>query len=522
VNCTPAFGLKLAELHGNLAVYRIEQGGFDVAFASQLRGRNEEISMIKQALCGVAMWLVASLTLAEEFDQQKMENWHQWRGPMATGVAPLGDPPTEWSETKNIKWKVAIPGRGSASPVVWGERIFILTAIKTDRTAEPAEAAHIAPRVQLVAHEKQDAARPLLAQRGEQPPGGERGSRRGFGGGRFGIEPPANYYQFVVLCLDRKTGKTIWQRTACEVIPHEGHHQTGSFASASPITDGKYIYASFGSRGIYCYDLAGNPQWDKDLGDMQVRFSFGEGSSPALWGDTLVVQWDHEGDDFIVTLDARTGNEKWRAPRDEPSTWATPLVVETTDSAQVITSGTNRVRSYDLASGELIWECGGLGSNPIATPVTIGGLAIAMSGHRDPAGIAVPLSARGDVTGSDQIAWQIEGSTPYVSTPVLYDDTLYFIKSRNAIVSSVNAKTGAAIIDQRRLPGMDSLYSSPVAAQGRIYFSSREGTTVVIEHAPSLRILATNELGETIDASPAIVGNEMIVRGESHLYCIAE
>jgi outer membrane protein assembly factor BamB len=361
-----------------------------------------------------------------------------------------------------------------------------------------------------------------VAQRDDQQRGRGGFGREGFGRGGFGLEPPMDRYQFVVLCIDRDTGKTVWQRTAIEAVPHEGHHQTGSFASASPVTDGEFVYASFGSRGIYCYDLAGNLQWAKDLGDMHTRFSFGEGSSPALSDDTLVVQWDHEGDDFIVALDARTGHEKWRTPRDEPSTWATPLIVEAAGRKQVVTSGSNRIRSYDFTNGELIWECGGLGSNPIATPVAIDGLAIAMSGHHDPAGVAVPLSAKGDVTGSDAIAWQIEGSTPYVSTPVLYDDTLYFVKSRNAILSSVNAKTGQTIINQKRLPGMDTLYASPVAANGRIYLASREGTTVVIEHGPNLRILSTNVLDETIDASPAIVGKEMIVRGENHLYCIAE
>jgi outer membrane protein assembly factor BamB len=324
------------------------------------------------------------------------------------------------------------------------------------------------------------------------------------------------------LCIDRQTGQTIWQRTAREAVPHEGHHQTGSFASASPVTDGQFVYAFFGSRGIYCYDLAGNLQWAKDLGDMHTRMSFGEGSSPALFGDTLVVQWDHEGDDFIIALDARTGNEKWRKLRDEPSTWGTPLIAEGAGRTQVITSGSNRVRSYDLASGELIWECGGLGSNPIATPVVFENLAIAMSGHHDPAGVAVPLSAKGDVTGSDDVAWQVTGITPYVSTPVLYDETLYFVKSRNAILSSVNAKTGETMINQKRLPDMDSVYASPVAARGRIYLASREGTTAVIEHGPTLEILAVNGLDETIDASPAIVGNELIIRGENHLYCIAE
>jgi outer membrane protein assembly factor BamB len=493
-----------------------------------------EILMFKHVLCVAAAGLFTCVVSAQEFDQQKMQNWHQWRGPLATGFAPLGDPPTEWSETKNIKWKVPIPGRGSASPVVWGDHIYVLTAIKTDRPAEPTDTARTVPRVTLVANHSPPVGgplfAPLLAQREERPgdpgqrgePGGRGFGRGGFGRGGFGVEAPTNVHQFVVLCIDRRTGKTVWQRTACEAVPHEGHHQTGSFASASPITDGKYVYASFGSRGIYCYNADGELQWAKDLGDMRTRFSFGEGSSPALWGEVLVVQWDHEGDDFIAALDARTGNEKWRTPRDEPSTWATPLVVEAAGRVQVITSGSNRVRSYDLATGELIWECGGLGSNPIATPIAHEGLAIAMSGHNDPAGVAVPLTAKGDITGTDEVAWQIEGSTPYVATPVLYDDTLYFVKSRNAILSSVKARTGEPIIDQKRLPDMDTLYSSPVAARGRIYLASREGAAVVVEHAPSLQILATNQLDETIDASPAIVGREMIVRGENHLYCIAE
>jgi outer membrane protein assembly factor BamB len=280
-------------------------------------------------LCAMA-WLIASSTRAGDFDKQKLQNWHQWRGPEATGVAPLGDPPTEWSDTKNIKWKVAIPGRGSASPIVWGDRIFVLTAIKTDRTAEGPDAAAKRPvsPFRLAAQVEGDRDRENRPrERGRGGPGRRGGFGRGlgFGGSRFGAEAPTNFHEFVVMCIDRNTGETIWQRTAREVVPHEGHHQTGTFASASPITDGKYLYASFGSRGVYCYDMQGNPQWEKDLGQMQIRMSFGEGSSPALLGNTLVLNWDHEGESFIVALDARTGDEKWRMPRDESSTWATPV-----------------------------------------------------------------------------------------------------------------------------------------------------------------------------------------------------
>jgi outer membrane protein assembly factor BamB len=498
--------------------------------------------MTRQTVLGVMAWWIATSAWAADFEQEKLRHWHQFRGPLATGVAPHGNPPTDWAEGRNIKWKVEIPGRGSSSPIVWGDRIYVLTAVKTDRTAETpdSEDATERPTIRFAATDAARGLSPfaesaeqkgtvpltpaLLAQRNEQPQrdGDRRGGFSRRGGGRFGIEKPANVHQFVVLCIDRHTGKTIWEKVASETVPHEGHHQTGSFASGSPITDGNLLYASFGSRGLYCYDLDGNLQWQKDLGDMQTRFSFGEGSSPALDKDRLVMTWDHEGDSFIVALDAKTGDEKWRQPRDEPSTWATPLIVEAAGKTQVITSGTNRIRSYDLANGELIWECGGLGSNPIASPVAYEGLAIAMTGHQDPAGLAIPLDAQGDVTDTDKIAWQIDEVTPYVSSPVLYDGTLYFTKNRNAILSSVDAKTGELIFEGRRLPEMDSIYASPVAAAGRIYWCSREGTTVVTKHGPKFEVLATNTVDEPIDASPAIVGKDLIIRSETNLYCISE
>ncbi len=490
--------------------------------------------MLKQAFFGTVLCLVAGTLWAQDFEQRKLRNWHQFRGPLATGVAPQATPPTEWSETKNIKWKVPIPGAGSGSPIVWGDRIFLLTAIKTDRTADSTERTTSAPKptVHTVAYTGQ-----LLAQReggrGEGERRGEgRGSRgggRGFGGpgggrggNRFGIEAPMNHYQFVVMCIDRRSGETLWQDIVAEAVPHEGHHGTGSFASASPVTDGQNLYVSFGSRGIHSYDLDGNRRWQRDLGKMRTRFSFGEGSSPALHGDTLIINWDHEDDSFIYALDANSGEIKWRKPRDEVSTWATPLIVEGGGRTQVVTSGSNRIRSYDIASGELLWECGGLGSNPIATPIESEGVVICMTGHDDPAGIAVRLDARGDVTDSETIAWEIE-NTPYISSPLLYDGLLYFTKGRNAILSCVEAKTGKSVYSQQRLPEMDTLYSSLVGGDGRIYISSREGKTVVVKHGPEFEVLATNTLDEqAIDATPALVGNELFLRGQTHLYCISE
>lgn len=468
--------------------------------------------MSKAAIYGVAAWLAAAAAWAQP-GGEVLRNWPHWRGPLVTGVAPTGDPPTTWDEKTNIRWKVAIPGGGTASPIIWGDKVFLLTAVETQQAAFQPE-------------------QPGQPQRPGGPPQGEgRGRGRGGfgppggpggGGGFGGGAKPTSPYQFTILCLDRNSGKALWRQIAREEVPHEGKHGTNSFASGSPVTDGKHLYASFGSRGIYCYDLDGKKVWEKDLGDMQTRNSFGEGASAALHGDTLIVPWDHEGEDFVVALDARSGKEKWRTPRDEPTTWATPLVVPRGKGWQVVLNGTNRVRSYDLESGKLLWECGGQMSNPIPTPITDGKLVFAMTGFRGFALYAIPLDATGDLTDSDKVAWKRNEGTPYISSPVLSNGLLYFTKDRNAVLSCVEAATGKEVYANKRLPDMNTLYSSPVAAGGRLYFFSREGTGVVVKEGREFEVLATNKLDETIDASPAVIGKTMYVRGEKSLYCIAE
>ena len=489
--------------------------------------------LIHCLLC-LVLGFVPCFAIAQSPGDAALANWPSWRGPLANGVAPAGNPPTEWSESKNIQWKVAIPGRGSASPVVWGDRVFILTAIETDRTADQPDATAAreagVPTIRQAAYAEQSAphvqlavdSQPLLAQRGERQGREGRGGGGDGGGNRWGIVQPTNFHQFVVMCIDRNSGKTLWQKMASEVIPHEGHHPTGSFAPASPVTDGKHLYVSFGSRGIHCYDFDGNRIWQKDLGKMETNHSFGEGSSPALHEDTLVVNWDHEGQSFVTALDTRTGDEKWRKDRDEGTTWATPLIVPYDGGMQVVTSGDNRIRAYDLESGDLVWECGGLGSNAIPSPVAIDDMVICMTGFREYAAFAIPVNSKGDITEADKTRWQLDDGTPYISSPLLYDGLLYITKSRNAILTSVNARTGETVLRQQRLPDMDTLYAAPVAAAGQIYFTSREGVTVVIKHGPTLDILATNQLDDTFDATPAIVGNQIFLRGEKNLYCIAQ
>jgi outer membrane protein assembly factor BamB len=425
-----------------------------------------------------------------------LTSWHRWRGPTANGVAPQGNPPLNWDESTNIQWKVKLPGYGSGTPIVWQDKIYLLTAVDTGKMPEGSPPA---------ADEKSAS-------------GGGRG-RRGF---RMSTPTPKTEFEFRLLCLDRQTGETVWSQVARKQVPFSGHHPSHGFASSSAVTDGKLLYASFGSYGIYCYNLAGELQWELDLGDMQTRAGFGEGASPALHEESLVVTWDHEGESFIVCLNALSGEEIWRQPRDERTTWATPLIVEHEGTAQVITNAQNRTRSYNLADGALLWECGGQAGNPIATPVVKDGTVYCMTGFRGYAVYALPLSARGDISDTDKIVWKYTDNGPYVASPVLYDDLLYFTKERRGVLSCVRADTGEFQFENQRLPGFEGLYASLSAAAGKIYIVSRNGTTVVLKHGSEFEVLATNQLAEGIDASPVIVGNQLLLRGAEHLYAISE
>lgn len=494
------------------------------------------------ALC-VASLAASAVALDVANSKGAAGNWPQWRGPEMTGVAPAATPPTKWDPETNIKWKTEIPGRGSASPIVWEDRVYILTAVDTGKL--PDGAVQQTAAEEPVADKPADqppAAEPAAPPEGERRFGGrgERGpGERGFGrggpggpggpgGGRgpggFGRRDsgPRNIYQFNVLCLDRNTGEIIWEKTAREAAPHEGMHDTNSYASGSPTTDGKFLYASFGSHGVYCYDLDGKLIWEKDLGDMETRNGFGEGASPTIYGDTLLVPWDHEKDSHLFALDAKTGEVKWEIDRDEPTTWVTPLVIEAAGKTQVILNGTNRSRSYDINTGEVIWECGGQVTNPISTAIQYEGLVYCMTGHRGSAVVAIPLDATGDITDTDKIAWKTNQGAPYVPSPLLYGDKLYFTKGTNGVLSCLEAKTGEPLINQKRLEGVENIYASPVGADGKIYITGRDGTTVVIPNTGELDILATNTVGEPVDASPAIAGNQIFIRGDQHLFCIEE
>ena len=429
------------------------------------------------------------------------DNWPQWRGPQANGVAPTAKPALTWSETNHVKWKVKLPGSGTATPIVWGDQIFIQTAIPSGQPEKTA-----APEKPAVASDA---------------PGQASQQRRRPGGG-MRSEKPTQPYQFTLLCLDRSSGAMRWQKVAREEVPHEGHHPDHGFSSYSPVTDGKLIFSYFGSRGLHCYDLAGNLRWEKDFGRMQIKNSFGEGSSPALFGNTLVVLWDHEGDDFIVALDRESGKELWRQPRTEETSWATPLVIQHDQQTEVVTDATGKIRSYDLNSGKPLWECGGLTPNVIPSPVAGHGMVYCMSGFRGNTLLAIKLGRTGELTGSDAIAWSHHKATPYVPSPLLYGDLLYFFRANDAMLSCFDAKSDSPHFEAERIEGLQGVYASPVGADEKVYLIGRSGTVVVLRRGAKLEVLATNQLSDKFDASPAIAGNELFLRGHDRLYCIAE
>jgi outer membrane protein assembly factor BamB len=269
--------------------------------------------------------------------------------------------------------------------------------------------------------------------------------------------------------------------------------------------------------------MDGNLVWEKDLGDMQIRHGFGEGSSPALFGNTILVNWDHEGDSFIVALDKRTGEEIWRRDRDEITSWSTPLVVEHAGNRQGIVSATGQVKGYDLETGDVIWEARGMTVNVIPTPVHIDGLVIVTSGFRGNALLAIRLNgAKGDITDTDAVVWSLDRDTPYTPSPLLFGKQIYFLKTNSGLLSSYDAKSGEKHFGPVRLGNVPNIYASPVGASGRIYIVGRDGGTTVIEAGPRFKVLAENELDDGFDATPALVDEEIYLRGKRYLYRISK
>ncbi|NOT31457.1 MAG: PQQ-like beta-propeller repeat protein [Planctomycetes bacterium] len=413
--------------------------------------------------------------------------WPHWRGPAADGVA-LGAAPREWSDAQGVRWKVVVPGRGVSTPIVYGDALFLTTAVPTQPEAALAE-----------------------------EPAEE-------GRGRMSSGPPTEQ-SFELHCLERSTGATRWKAVARVATPHEGFHKSyGSFASASPVTDGQRVYVNFGSQGVYAYDFDGKLAWSFDPGvKLVMRNSFGEGLAPVLAGNVLVQVADQEQGSFAFALDKHTGKELWRVARDEPSTWATPLVTEVGGTLQVITAGTTQTRAYAPDSGKLLWQAPGVGVNAIPALVRAGELALVMSGYREAKIVALRLPRESPAApdlGADALAWSATKGCAYTASPVLVDGLYYTVTDRG-LISCFDAATGEAHYLEERLPRGSALKSSPIAAGEFLYVPTEAGEVHLIRLGPKYEVAGTNVLAEQVFvASPACAQGDLFLRSLTHLLCI--
>jgi len=411
--------------------------------------------------------------------------WPQWRGPSGQGISEERNLPSEWTSAKNIKWKTAIPGRGHSSPIVWGNRIFVTTAVEGE----------LVPGHKAVIH---------------------------YDEGKEFLHPDSigadHKQQFRLLCIDRKTGKVIWDQLAFEGTPYDNRHRKSSFASSTPTTDGQNVYAFFGTEGLYAYNTNGKLMWKADLGKLGT-VGMGTGTSPVLYQNLVIVQCDEESGNasFIVGLDKKTGREVWRTPRKIQVSWSTPLLITTGKRAELITSGTEAVVSYDPATGKELWRHKGVESNAIPSPVSTANLVIVSAGFPAKVAMAITLGGSGDL--ADSVVWKYTKGTAYVPSPILYGDYLYLTSDRG-VLTCLDAKTGEVKYEGGRVPIPASFTASPVAFDGKILLTSEDGDTFIVKAGPKHEIIATNSVGEPVYASPAIAAGNIFIRGERNLYCI--
>ncbi|MFC2118941.1 PQQ-binding-like beta-propeller repeat protein [Bacteroidota bacterium] len=447
---------------------------------------NSIVKALFLCLCGL-LFISQGNIMAQIKSSEYLKNWPNWRGPQETGFYQYGNPPVEFSETKNIKWKLDIPGKGHSTPVIWGDQLIITTAVAVGKEAEEPKEAEAAQ------------------------------GRRGMSSNKTD-----QVHKFIVMSIDRNTGSILWQTIVREELPQESTHDLGSWASNSPVTDGKNIYAYFGSRGLFCLDFDGNILWERDFGQLNKRMSFGEGSSPALRDNKIIVLWDDEGQSFIVAIDTKTGKDVWKVDRDEITTWGSPLIVDAGGKTQVITNGTTKIRSYDFENGKIIWETTGMTVNVIPNPIYADGILHLMSGFRGFALRAIDLAkAKGDITNTDAVLWKYDQDTPYTPCPLVMDGKLYFLRINNGYLTCLDARDGKINYAKQKLEGINAIYSSPIGVNGKIYIAATE-TVLVVKAGAEYELLFTNKLDDTFHASPVVNGNDLFLRGFKSLYCISE
>ena len=414
-------------------------------------------------------------------------NWPQWRGPGGAGVSAEKNLPAEWSPAKNIRWKTPVTGRGHSSPVVWGNKIFLTTAIEGE----------VVPGAKAVTH---------------------------MDDGKEFLHPDsvgANHkHTFKVICLNADTGKILWEQTAFEGTPYDDRHRKSSYASSTPATDGKLVYAFFGTEGLFAYDLNGKLAWKANLGKLGT-LGMGTGTSPILHQNLIIVQCDEESGaaSFIVALDKTTGKEVWRTPRKVQASWATPILVAGTRRTELITSGNETVIAYDPATGKELWRHKGVASNAIPSPVANQEIVFVSAGFPEKIVMAIKLGASGDL--GDSVIWKYSKGTAYVPSPILYGDYLYLTTDRG-ILTCLDAKTGEVKYEGGRIPIPATFTASPIAFEGKILLTSEDGDTFVVKAGPKHEILGTNSVGEPVYASPAVADGKIFIRGEKNIYCVQQ
>jgi outer membrane protein assembly factor BamB len=430
------------------------------------------------------------------------ENWSQFRGPRGNGIAPGRRLPVTWSPTGNIVWKAEIPGLGWSQPAVWENRIFVTTAVsEKEPVTRELDWSPGASGLTL-----------LLATAGQ----------------KVDFPPPDANYEWKVFCLDGETGKVIWERTPATGKPRFHIHPSNSYASETPATDGQVVVVSFGMTGLFAFDLDGAPLWSKDLGVQPTQLGWGTGSSPVLHAGRVFVQCDNDGSSFVAALDAKTGDAVWRIPREERSNWATPVVWKNRLRSELVTAGGGKMRSYDLADGTLLWEMKASGRTA-ATPLATDDLLYVDSYERlqGRTGIlaAIRPGASGDISlhgkesTSEWIAWSHLMSGYRVCSPAIFDERLFLFEQNGGIVHCFNAKTGEKVYKQR-LPSGRGVVASPLATDSHLYVVNYDGTTAVLQPGPELKVAASNAIGAITWASPAVIGDRLLLRSAGVLYCI--
>jgi outer membrane protein assembly factor BamB len=433
-----------------------------------------------------ALFVLAVAAFAQE--------WPSFRGPAASGVADGQNLPVQWDAGRRagVLWKTEVHGLAHSSPVVWGDRIFVTTAVsgKADATFKP--------------------------------------GLYGEGTASDDLSPQ----QWNVLCLDRATGKVLWERTAYRGAPKEKRHIKSTYANATPATDGRVVVAFFGSQGLYAYDLAGALLWKRDLGRFDVgaydapEFEWGTASSPIIYKDLAIVQCDQQKGSFLTALDVKTGKTVWRTEREELPSWGTPAVFELKTRAELVTNGANFIRGYDPATGKELWRLGGSSKITAPTPVAADSLILVASGRRPEAPIfAIRAGAVGDITlppgqsESRSVAWSKTQRGPYMPTPLIYGGYVYILG--NAGIFDCYALADGREIYRQRIPDAGSGFSSsPVASDGKIYLSSEDGEIIVVKAGTKFEILARNQMTEPLMATPAISGGLLIVRSQHYVWAI--